>query len=70
MEILWRIRDGFMEKMCRFCGGSIIVEKICRNYGETMEYLWNIDGDFVCILWKSYEDLMEVLWNIDGRIVW
>jgi hypothetical protein len=38
-----------MEKMWRFCVRSIVVEKMWRNHRESMESLWNFDGDFMCI---------------------
>lgn len=38
-----------MEKMWKFCVRSIVVEKMWRNHRESMESLWNFDGDFVCI---------------------
>lgn len=56
MEILWRIREGFVEKLWRFCGGFIIVDKLCRNYGKYMESLWNF-----------YVTLMEILCASDGK---
>ena len=56
MEILWRICEGFVEKMCRLCGGSIIVEKMWRNHRESMEYLWSF-----------YGTLMEILCASDGK---
>lgn len=60
MEISWRISDGFMEKMWRFCGESIIVEKMCRIYGETIENLWNFYGALMEILCASDGKAMEI----------
>lgn len=57
MEISWRIREGFVEKMWRFCVRSIIVEKMWRNHRESVEVLWNLDGETT-----------ESLWNICGKI--
>lgn len=34
-----------MEKMWRFCVRSIIMEKMWRNHRESMESLWNFDGE-------------------------
>lgn len=45
-----------MKKTWRFRGGSIIVEKLWRNYGKSMKYLWNF-----------YEALMNILCASDGK---
>jgi hypothetical protein len=58
MEISCRTREGFVEKMWRFCVRSIIVEKLWINYGETIENLWNL-----CVT------LMEILCASDGKVM-
>lgn len=67
MEISWRIREGFVKKMWRFCVQSIIVEKMWRNNRESMEYLWNFDVTLMEIFYASdgeiTESLIEVSWR-------
>lgn len=67
MEISWRIREGFVEKMWRFCVQSIIVEKMWRNYGESMEYLWNFDVTLMEIFYASDGEITESLWKFHGE---
>lgn len=64
MEISWRIRKGFVEKMWRFCVRSIIVEKMWRNHRESVEVLWNLDGETTESLWSICGKTdMEKLWK-------
>lgn len=66
MEISWRIRKGFVEKMWRFCVRSIIMEKMWRNHRESVEVLWNLDGETVESLWNICGKTdMEKPWRLD-----
>ena len=58
-----------MEKICRLCGGPIIVEKMCRIYGEIIDNLWNLYGTLMEILCSSDGKAMEIGWKFCGILM-